>query len=132
MLVDVLAPVIVVAVCWFIYRLSPPPDGAHVPIGGTAMRVSGRSESVSWHPRRRYLVARVLRAPVRHLVSVVHHRDVFQASCVCGWQGAWHAHHGDAFAQAHVHTRYVDAVIRDSAHAADPHIESGIRNPVRG
>jgi hypothetical protein len=48
---------------------------------------------------------------MRHLASVTHEGDRFQPSCVCGWQGCWHHHQGAAFADAHVHTRYVQTVI---------------------
>jgi hypothetical protein len=132
MLVNVVAPVLVVAACWGIYRLSPPVDRAESR-GGVAVRLSGSSEAVAWQPRRRYLVARVLRTPVRHLASVIHHRDVFQAGCVCGWHGAWHAHQGDAFAEAHVHTHYINAAVRSTNEAdgeATPTISPAHTHPV--
>jgi hypothetical protein len=93
-----------------IYRLSPSTgerDGA--PSSRPEIADAGRA--VGWQSRRRFLVARVLRAPVRHLASVTRHRDLFQAACVCGWQGAWRAHQGDAFAEAHLHTRYINAAV---------------------
>jgi hypothetical protein len=65
----------------------------------------------SWPVARRYLIARVLRAPVRHLASVSDEQDWFRASCLCGWHGDWHGHQGAAFSEAHVHTRYVQTLI---------------------
>jgi hypothetical protein len=70
-----------------------------------------RQREFSWPSARRYLIARVLRAPVRHLASVTRERDRFRASCICGWDSGWHPHQGAAFSDAHVHTRYVQTVI---------------------
>jgi hypothetical protein len=67
----------------------------------------------SWPKRRRFLPLRLLRAPVRHLASVHHEPDRFTPRCVCGWRGATHDHQADAFAEAHVHTRYIDTKIVD-------------------
>jgi hypothetical protein len=117
-LAEVLAFGLVAAACWAIYRLSPPTsDDVRTPLPGTVMRVSDAREAVSWQPGRRYLVARVLRTPVRHHASVTRHRDLFQAACPCGWQGTWQAHQGDAFAEAHLHTRYINAAVRGADEA---------------
>jgi hypothetical protein len=74
-------------------------------------QVAGGRQAFSWPAARRYLFARVLRVPVRHLASLSREADQFQARCVCGWQGEWHGHPGAAFSAAHVHTRYVQTVI---------------------
>jgi hypothetical protein len=65
----------------------------------------------SWPKRRRYLPLRWLRTPVRHLASVRREDDRFIADCICGWQSSIRDHQGPAFADAHVHTRYVDTMI---------------------
>jgi hypothetical protein len=65
-----------------------------------------------WPARRRFFVARLLRVPTRHLASVSAEGTWFRAACVCGWQGDPHDHPGTAFSQAHVHTRYVDGVVK--------------------
>ena len=72
----------------------------------------------SWPATRRYLLARVLRVPVRHFASVAREHDQFRASCICGWDGARHPHQGAAFSEAHVHTRYVSTLVDDPATAA--------------
>jgi hypothetical protein len=69
----------------------------------------GKRGRGSWPSARRYLFARILRAPARHLALVRLSDDVFVATCVCGWQGSPHGHRGDAFADAHVHTRHVQS-----------------------
>jgi hypothetical protein len=65
----------------------------------------------SWPKRRCYLPLRWLRAPVRHLASVRREDYRFIAGCICGWQGAFSDHQGPAFAEAHVHTRYVETKV---------------------
>jgi hypothetical protein len=75
----------------------------------TEWLAKGKRGRGSWPSARRYLFARVLRAPARHLALVRLSDSVFVASCVCGWQGAPHTHRGDAFADAHVHTRHVQS-----------------------
>lgn len=113
MLVDVMSLVLVGMACWFIYWLSPGFGDAELRsplVRGTSLPAMRDS----WPRRRRYLLARMLRMPTRHLASVVEARGRFEACCVCGWHGGKHAHQGDAFAAAHVHTRYVDAVLRST------------------
>jgi hypothetical protein len=60
-----------------------------------------------WPKKRRYLLARLLLAPARQLASVTSTDDRHTPVCICGWQGAGHAHRRDAFSEAHVHTRHV-------------------------
>jgi hypothetical protein len=73
----------------------------------------------SWPKRRRYLPLRWLHAPVRHVASVGREDDRFQAGCVCGWQGTAFDHPGDAFADAHLHTRHIDTKVDEPKHQED-------------
>jgi hypothetical protein len=64
----------------------------------------------SWPAARRYLLARVLRVPARHLASLSESTDGFVTTCICGWRSNTHSHRADALVEAHVHTRYVQPV----------------------
>jgi hypothetical protein len=110
MLIDAVSLATVGAACWFIYRFSPGVGDANaMPVRGASRRPY---EPVAWPERRRFFLARVLRTPMRHLASVTEDRGGFHAACVCGWRGDRHSHQGDAFADAHIHTRHVHGVIR--------------------
>jgi hypothetical protein len=106
--------VVVGMACWGIYRLSPGlRDADRMPAGRGIRTVE---DPGAWPERRRFVLARLLHAPTRHLASVSERRGGFQARCACGWQGGWQHHQGDAFADAHAHTRYVDAALRSIDH----------------
>jgi hypothetical protein len=73
----------------------------------------------AWPTHRRYLPLRWLHAPIRHLAFVRRDDDGFQAGCVYGWQGTAFDHRGDAFADAHVHTRHIDTTIDEPQEQED-------------
>jgi len=42
------------------------------------------------------------------------------AYCICGWRGTTHSHRGDAFGEAHVHTRHVNTTVIEPDETAPP------------
>lgn len=112
MVVDVVALSLIVAVSWGIYSLSPgrEPEKVVRVTTGHGLDVP-RPSGLPWPKARRFLLARVLRVPARHLASVSREEGLYLPACVCGWSGDRHRHPGAAFSEAHVHTQYLRTVI---------------------